>query len=110
MSKPGLEVVSAAVHYKDVAASQTAAVLGSVGASDARAKGDYIERIIIVPETTGAGTIALLDGTVSRNIFVAGTLSDLSPIVIPLGIRSINGAWNITTGANVHVIAVGSFT
>ena len=105
MPKSGLETTPAAVHYEDVAKSQTAQVLGSTGAV-----GDLLQRIIIVPETTGAGTVALLDGTVSRNLLVAGTLADLSPIVIELGIRSINGPWKITTGDNVHAIGVGSFT
>ena len=91
--------------YEDVAASQTAQVLGTDGAA-----GDFLEKIIIIPETTAAGTVALLDLTTSRNIFVTGTLSDLSPIVIPIGAYSVNGAWKITTGANVHVIAVGKFS
>lgn len=91
--------------YEDVAASQTAQVLGTTGGA-----GDYLAGILIIPETTGAGTIALLDETESRNIFVAGTLADLTPIWIPVGIRSRVGAWKLTTGANVHAIAVGNFS
>lgn len=103
--KSGLEVVPAAVHYEDVAKSQTAQVLGSSGAI-----GDFLQRLIIVPETTAAGTVALLDLTTSRNVFIAGTLADLTPITIELGIRSTLGPWKVTTGDNVHVIAVGHFT
>ena len=91
--------------YETVAASQTGQALGATGAV-----GDILERIIIIPETTGAGTIALLDGTVSTNIFVTGTLADLSPIVIEFGCPSVNGKWSLTTGANVHCIAVGQFS
>ena len=91
--------------YEDVAASQTAQVIGVNGRA-----GDYISHIVIIPETTAAGTIALLDDTVSRNIFVTGTLSNLAPITVPLGMTSGVGAWKITTGANVHVIAVGIFS
>ncbi len=91
--------------YEDVAASQTAQVLGANGAV-----GDVISHVVVIPETTSAGTIALLDGTVSRNIFVTGTLSSLVPFTIPLGLRSINGAWKLTTGSAVHAIAVGNFT
>ena len=91
--------------YEDVAASQTAQVLGTAGAV-----GDYIQGILIIPETTSAGTIALLDDTTSRNIFVTGTLADLTPIWLPVGMRSVNGAWKITTGASVHCIAVGKFS
>jgi hypothetical protein len=92
--------------YETVAASQTDQVLGPVGK-----KGDIIERLVIVPATTGAGTVSIKDGAGSGiTVFVSGTLSDLSPIVIPLGVRSTSGAWQVTTGTNVSVIAVGSFT
>lgn len=91
--------------YELVAASQTTQTIGPVGAA-----GDILERVIIVPETTGAGTVAIKDGsTTAINIFVAGTLSDLKPHIVYLGMRSSSGAWQITTGANVHVIAVGRF-
>lgn len=92
--------------YELVAASQTTQVLGPVGA-----KGDILDRVIIIPETTGAGTVAIKDGSgTAINIFVAGTLSDLKPHVVTIGARSSDGYWQITTGTNVHVIAVGSFT
>lgn len=91
--------------YELVAASQTDQVLGPVGG-----KGDILERCIIVPETTAAGTVAIQDGTdTAINIFVSGTLSDLSTIVVPIGARSSNGAWQITTGTNVHVVCIGRF-
>jgi len=105
MGKSGLETVPAAVHLEDVAKSQTGQVLGSTGKT-----GDFLSHIVVVPETTGAGTIALLDGSVSRNIFIAGTLSNLQPFTIWFNARSVNGAWSLTTGDNVHAICVGSFT
>lgn len=95
--------------YETVAKSQTAQALGAVGA-----KGDIIERLIIVPETTGAGTVTIIDGTgdgaVSINVFIAGTLTNLTPIVLPVRMRSVVGKWQVTTGDNVHVIAVGKFS
>jgi hypothetical protein len=94
------------IYYETVAASQTDQALGATGA-----KGDYLSHLIIVPATTGAGTVAIQDGSDSAiNVFVTGTLADLTPIYVPLGIRSKTGAWQITTGANVSVIAVGQFT
>lgn len=93
------------ISYEDVAASQTAQALGATGKT-----GDILHHLVIVPAATNAGTVALLDGTVSRNVFVTGTLSDLKPIIIPIGAKSVNGAWNVTTGASVSVIAVGQFT
>lgn len=46
-------------------------------------------------------------------LFVGGgttALVDLRPVTIPLNIRSVAGAWSVTTGANVSVIAAGQFT
>jgi len=92
--------------YELVAASQSTQSLGPTGRA-----GDVLERLIIVPETTSAGTVAIKDGSdTAINVFVSGTLSDLHTIVIELGLRSASGAWQITTGAAVHVIAVGRFT
>lgn len=93
-------------HYETVAASQTDQVMGPTGWA-----GDFLAGLLIVPATTGAGTVAIKDGGGSAiNVFVTGTLADLKPHWIPLGIYSTAGAWKVTTGANVSVIAVGSFT
>lgn len=95
-----------AAQYATVAASQTTQKLGKLGA-----KGDYLERLIIVPAATNAGTVSITDGTgTAINVFVTGTLADLSTIVVPLGIYSTSGAWQVTTGGSVSVVAVGRFT
>jgi hypothetical protein len=91
--------------YETVAKSQTAQVLGTVGAI-----GDVIERLIIVPETVAAGAVALLDGATSISIKVLESAAALVPVTVELRMRSIEGPWKITTGDNVHVIAVGRFT
>lgn len=92
-------------NYETVAASQTAQVLGLVGA-----QGDFIQRLIIVPATTGPGLVTLLDGSTSIAIMVTGGTTTLVPIVVDLGMYSVTGPWKVTTGANVSVIAVGTFT
>jgi hypothetical protein len=89
--------------YFTVAASQTGA--GYTGGKT----GDLISGILVMPAALAAGNIALLDGATSISVFVTGTLADLKPFWIPLGFRSINGAWTITTGASVSVIVVGAF-
>lgn len=95
-----------ACKYETVAASQTAQVLGATGA-----KGDHIKRLIIIPASTSPGAVALLDDTTSINILPGGATSvtELKPMVVDLDLLSVNGAWKVTTGANVSVIAVGTF-
>ncbi len=93
--------------YETVAAEQTAQVLGGAGAVD-----DYLERIIIIPAVAAAGVVTLLDGSTSIPLFVGGgttALPTLAPITVEIGARSKSGPWKVTTGANVSVIAVGSF-
>lgn len=99
--------VSAAGGYATVAASQTAQILGATGA-----KGDYISSLIISPATTSPGQVLLLDGATSITIFVGGATSvaNIAPFVVPLGMYSVSGAWKVTSGANVTVIATGQFT
>ncbi len=102
--KPAHAASAYKTDYELVSGSATI-TLGGVGG-----KGDVLERLIIVPETTGAGTVAIKDGSnTAINVFVTGTLSDLHPIVIDIGARSTSGAWQVITGANVHAIGVGSF-
>ena len=92
-------------NYETVAASQTAQVLGVNGA-----QGDYLERLIIVPATTGPGLVTILDGSTSIPVMVTGGTTSLTPIVVDIGAYSVSGPWKVTTGANVSVIAVGDFT
>jgi hypothetical protein len=90
--------------YETVAAGQTAQVLGTVGGI-----GDVIDRLIITPATTTPGVVTLLDDDTSIPIMIGGTFT-LTPIVVELGMKSVSGAWKVTTGANVTVIAVGKFS
>ena len=93
--------------YETVAASQTAQVLGATGAS-----GDYIAQVLVIPATTSPGAVTLLDNATSITIFTGGTnsVSNLVPFTIALGMRSVSGAWKLTTGANVSCIGIGDFT
>jgi len=93
--------------YETVAASQTAQVIGATGAV-----GDYIAGLLVIPATTSPGNVLLLDDATSITVFAGGasSVSNLVPFFIPLGIKSVSGAWKVTTGANVSVVAVGNFT
>jgi hypothetical protein len=93
--------------YETVAASQTAQALGATGAA-----GDLVSGLLVIPATTSPGAVALLDDATSITVFAGGALSvgDLKPFFIPLGLKSVSGAWKVTTGANVSVIGMGNFT
>lgn len=93
--------------YETVAASQTAQPLGATGAT-----GDFVSHITVVPESTSPGNVILLDNAIAITVFAGGTGSvlDLKPFVVPLQMYSTSGAWKLTTGANVSVVAVGDFT
>lgn len=92
--------------YEPVAASATAQVLGNTGAI-----GDFLAGVLIVPASTSPGAVTILDGTTSTSIFAGGasSVAILTPFLVPLGIKSQNGAWSITTGSNVSCIAMGTF-
>jgi hypothetical protein len=95
--------------YETVAASQSDQPLGATGAA-----GDDLDGLLIVPGSTAAGAVSIKDGAGSAITVFAGAtttaLVTLIPFFIPLGLRSTGGAWTVTTGANVAVIAVGNFT
>lgn len=95
-------------YYITVAASQTAQVLQS----SSGATGDYISGVLVIPATTSPGNVLLLDNATSITIFAGGatSVSNLVPFFVPLGAVSRSGAWKITTGTNVSVVAVGKFS
>lgn len=94
--------------YETVAASQTTQNIG-VSASI----GDHLARLIIVPTTTSPGIVQIKDGTgTAITVFPGGasSVATLAPIEVPLGLTSTLGPWQVTTGANVSVIAIGYFS
>lgn len=93
-------------NYETVAAGQTTQTLGATGG-----KGDYLSRVIIVPATTSPGVVTVIDGSTTVIAFAGGasSLTELKPITVEVGTVSVNGAWKITTGTNVSVMAIGDF-
>ena len=92
--------------YETVAASQTAQVLGTVGA-----KGDRVNKLVISVATAASSTVTLLDNATS--IVITAATTPIGVYVVDfgeVGIVSVSGAWKITTGAGATVIALGSFT
>jgi hypothetical protein len=95
--------------YKPVAAGVTNSMLGTTGAV-----GDYLGGVLIIPGTTAAGFVSIKDGAIgAMTIFAGGgttPLGALVPFFVPIGAKSTNAGWQVSTGANVTVIAVGDFT
>lgn len=89
--------------YETVAASQTAQVLGGNGA-----KGDYLHKLIITVNTSATSTVTLLDNATSIPIMAANAA--IGTYVIEIGAVSQSGAWKLTTGAGLTVIATGIFS
>lgn len=100
-----LEVIEGVGEYETVAASQTNQVLGSTGAA-----GDYLHRLICVITTSTGTQVQIKDGSGTAFTVLPTGLAAPGFFVIPLGIKSTLGAWQVTTGANVAVVAVGAFT
>lgn len=94
--------------YETVAASQTNQALGATGVA-----GDFLAGLLIIPASTSPGAVSIKDGAgAAVTVFAGGasSLSNLAPFFVPLGVNSVSGAWSVTTGANLSVIAVGAFT
>jgi len=106
-NQSAVAVKNGQAEYETVAASQTAQVIGATGAT-----GDYMAGILVIPATTSPGNVLLLDNATSITVFTGGasSVSNLVPFFIPIGANSVSGAWKVTTGANVSVIAFGDFT
>ena len=94
-----------AYQYEHVAASQTAQVLGGTGAT-----GDYLHRLICTVSTAATGGVSIVDGSTSHVILPASAGTGVNIYNIEVNAISRNGAWKVTTGAGVEVIAVGIFS
>jgi hypothetical protein len=95
--------------YVAVAASQSAATIQA----SAGAVGDYLDHVVVVPATTAPGVVTILDNATPLISYPGGgttALLTLTPFTIYVGAVSSSGAWKITTGANVSVLAVGRFS
>jgi hypothetical protein len=95
--------------YEHVAASQTAQVLGATGA-----KGDYLHRLICTVTTAASGNVVIVDGSgtgiLTHTVLPASAGTGVNVYNIEVNAVSADGAWKVTTGAGVEVMAVGIFS
>lgn len=92
--------------YETVAAGQTDQSLGATGGA-----GDYLEGLICVVATAATSQVQIKDGAGSAITVLPNNIGGgIGTYSVPIGLKSVSGAWKITTAAGVSVIAVGNFT
>lgn len=71
----------------------------------------YLDRLVVIPLSTGAGVVTLSDGTTAiMSIPAASHAIDSHTYSVPLGIRNTSTAgFKLVLGASVSAIAVGGF-
>jgi len=89
-----------------VGESASAQALGRAGG----ARGDQVDHLIVIPQTNAPGIVTLTDGSTDYPLYLGGSDATLKPFTIVVDLKSLTGAWKITTGAHVKVLAVGRFT
>lgn len=96
--------VTQANHYETVAAGSTDQAMGAPGGT-----GDFLTGVLVVPATTGAGAVKIKDGAGSAITIFAGGPPDVKSFYIPIGARSVSGAWSLSAAASVSLIGFGFF-
>lgn len=88
-----LRVINGGDEYETVAASQTNQALGATGAA-----GDYLDKLIIVVATAATAQVQIKDGgSAAITVFPNSPGGGIGTYVVPLGLRSTSGAWQVTT-------------
>lgn len=92
--------------YETVAASQSDQVLGATGAT-----GDYLDGLLCVVATAATAQVQIKDGGGSAiTVFPNSPGGGVGSYFVPIMAKSSAGAWKVTTGAGVSVLATGNFT
>ena len=99
--------VDAHVGFAAVAAAQTDAQISS-------AIGDFLRGVWIIPAAASPGAVTFKDGDGGTDITLfaggANSVEFFHPFYMALGIAALDESWYFTTGADVSIIAVGTFT
>jgi hypothetical protein len=98
--------ITANGEYETVAASQTDQVMGTTGAI-----GDFLASLVCVVATAATAQVQIKDGAGSAiTVLPNSPGGGVGTYTIQVNLRSLAGAWKVTTGAGVSVIATGNFT
>jgi hypothetical protein len=92
--------------YETVAASQSDQALGPTGG-----KGDFLEGLLCIVATAATSAVSIKDGSGSAiSVLPDNVGPGVGSYYVPVNARSRSGAWKVTTGAGVSVVATGTFT
>lgn len=91
-------------NYETVAASQSDQALGAAGAV-----GDILHALVITVATAATGVVSIKDGNGSA-IPITAANTPIGVYTVLLDVKSMVGAWSVTTGAGATVVAVGTFS
>lgn len=95
---------SAPPDFEAVAAGQTDQVLGPTGAT-----GDTLNNLVCTVATAATSTVSIKDGAGS-SVSVLAANTPIGAYTVTINAKSAAGAWSVTTGAGVSVLATGNFT
>ena len=92
--------------YEHISASQSLQVLGGTGAT-----GDYLHRLVCTVSTASTSVVQIKDGSLTTHTVLPNAVGGgIGVYNIELNMVSRSGAWQVTTGAGVEVVAVGVFS
>lgn len=92
--------------YEHVSASQTLQALGGTGAA-----GDYLHRLVCTVSTALTAQVQIKDGTGTTHTVLPNSPGDgIGVYNIEFNAVSRLGAWQVSTGAGVEVLAIGVFS
>jgi hypothetical protein len=98
--------------YVTVAASQTTKQISTSGDG---AVGDYLSHVVVVPASSAAAGITILDGStavITVPTFAGSGTGTVCPPPFVVGCGMVctsTKGWVITTGASISAVAVGRF-
>lgn len=96
----GVPVISGGYDWLWIAASQTNTALPST------VTGSYIEHLICIVNTPATSQVQIKDGSGTvREILPNAVAGGVGTYILPIGITSKLGAWQVSTAAGVTVIA-----
>lgn len=97
-------LASAPPDFETVAAGQTDQALGTAGAI-----GDTLNALVCTVATAATSTVSIKDGAGSSVPILAAN-TPIGAYTVTINAKSAAGAWSVTTGAGVSVVATGSFS